>query len=257
VRLDRLLAHERGLRDLAVRQPCRCELRDPQLGCRQLVGCACRVEALAVGGDGTIYAGGYFTAIGANAQTRHAIAALDPVTGSATAWNPNASGDVRAIAVGPDGTVYAGGMIFMIGANAQARNNIAALDPGTGNATAWNPDASDVVNAIAVGADGTVYAGGQFQTIGAIPQTRRSIAALDPGLYVGGSFATLDLAAQQTFASFSLPPVNTSAPQVSGTPQVGQVLSCSQGGWTGSTPQAYADQWLRDGAPIAGATSAS
>jgi Domain of unknown function (DUF5122) beta-propeller len=241
------------------------------------------VQALALGADGTVYAGGYFTTIGANAQPRHSIAALDPATGNATAWSPNASGDVRALAVGADGTVYAGGMFFTIGANTQTRHYIAALDPTLpGNASAWNPSASDVVDAIAVGSDGTVYAGGQFLTIGAIPQTRGSLAALDPAsgnattwnpnasgwvfalapaadgtLYVGGNFPTLDLAAQQTFASFSLPPVSTSAPQVSGTPQVGQLLSCSQGTWSGSTSQSYTYQWLRDGATITGTTSAS
>jgi trimeric autotransporter adhesin len=242
-----------------------------------------RVEALALGHNGTIYAGGFFATIGANAQPRHSIAALDPATGNATAWSPNASGDVRALAVGADGTVYAGGMFFTIGANTQTRHYIAALEPALpGNASAWNPSASEVVDAIAVGSDGTVYAGGQFLTIGAIPQTRRSLAALDPAsgnatawnpnasgwvfalapaadgtLYVGGNFPTLDLAAQQTFASFSLPPVSMSTPQVSGTPQAGQLLSCSQGTWSGSTPQSYAYQWLRDGATITGATSAS
>lgn len=60
-------------------------------------------------------------------------------------------------------------------------------------------------------------------------------------------------------------PFNTAAPSVSGTATVGSLLSCSSGSWTGepelalsvgwplTTPFSY--QWLRDGAPIAGATS--
>jgi Carboxypeptidase regulatory-like domain len=60
-------------------------------------------------------------------------------------------------------------------------------------------------------------------------------------------------------------PVNTALPAVSGTPTVGSLLSCSSGSWTGesvgtltvgwplTSPFAY--QWLRDGGPIAGATS--
>ncbi|HWX88005.1 MAG TPA: carboxypeptidase regulatory-like domain-containing protein, partial [Solirubrobacteraceae bacterium] len=60
-------------------------------------------------------------------------------------------------------------------------------------------------------------------------------------------------------------PFNTAAPSVSGTPGTGGLLSCSSGSWTGepeltlsvgwplTAPFAY--QWLRDGGPVAGATS--
>jgi hypothetical protein len=60
-------------------------------------------------------------------------------------------------------------------------------------------------------------------------------------------------------------PFNTAAPSVSGAATVGSLLSCSSGSWTGepgltlsvgwplTSPFSY--QWLRDGAPIAGATS--
>jgi len=62
-------------------------------------------------------------------------------------------------------------------------------------------------------------------------------------------------------------PVNTALPAVSGTPTVGDLLSCSNGSWTGeneltlavgwplTSPFVY--QWLRDGVPITGATSAA
>jgi hypothetical protein len=49
-------------------------------------------------------------------------------------------------------------------------------------------------------------------------------------------------------------PANTLAPTVSGTPGVGQTLSCADGSWTGIEAITYADTWLRDGATIAGAT---
>ena len=42
-------------------------------------------------------------------------------------------------------------------------------------------------------------------------------------------------------------------PQISGTAQVGQVLSCSQGTWGGSYTYSY--QWNRNGVPTSGATS--
>ncbi len=48
-------------------------------------------------------------------------------------------------------------------------------------------------------------------------------------------------------------PANTVAPVASGTPAVGQTLSCANGFWTGIAPLSYTEQWLRDGAAIAGA----
>ncbi|WP_296607445.1 immunoglobulin domain-containing protein [Nocardioides sp.] len=50
-------------------------------------------------------------------------------------------------------------------------------------------------------------------------------------------------------------PVNVAAPVVSGTPAVGQTLTCGPGSWTGAT--AYAFAWRRDGALIGGATAAT
>ena len=57
------------------------------------------------------------------------------------------------------------------------------------------------------------------------------------------------------------PPVNTSPPSISGTPQDGQTLTASPGSWSGTQPITYADQWQRcnssgaNCAPISGATS--
>jgi hypothetical protein len=48
------------------------------------------------------------------------------------------------------------------------------------------------------------------------------------------------------------PPTNTAAPTISGTAQVGQVLTASVGTWTGSPSYGY--QWLRAGTSISGAT---
>jgi hypothetical protein len=139
------------------------------------------VYALAVSGS-TVYVGGYFTRIGG--QARNYIAALDTGTGQATDWNPNASGGfgmypgVYALAISGS-TVYVGGLFGSIGG--QSRNWIAALDAATGQATAWNPNASGGdtfycgVYALAISGS-TVYAGGTFTTIGG--QTRNNIAAL-------------------------------------------------------------------------------
>ena len=49
-------------------------------------------------------------------------------------------------------------------------------------------------------------------------------------------------------------PVNTKAPEVSGTAKVGETLSCSTGTWSGVPAPTFTYQWLRDGGEIATAT---
>ena len=51
-------------------------------------------------------------------------------------------------------------------------------------------------------------------------------------------------------------PVNTEAPKVTGTPAVGQALSCSDGEWL-RVPYSYTYRWLRDGAEISGQTAST
>jgi hypothetical protein len=50
------------------------------------------------------------------------------------------------------------------------------------------------------------------------------------------------------------PPVNTEAPQLAGTPEVGQTLTCSTGAWT-NDPTSFAYGWLLDGNSISGQTA--
>jgi hypothetical protein len=52
-------------------------------------------------------------------------------------------------------------------------------------------------------------------------------------------------------------PVNTAPPVLSGTPAVGQELSCSTGKWTGQPPLEFTYTWLRDGGVIGGAAAAT
>jgi DNA-binding beta-propeller fold protein YncE len=61
------------------------------------------------------------------------------------------------------------------------------------------------------------------------------------------------------------PPHSVSAPLLSGTAAIGATLSCSQGVWAGDqsgsqlyrAPRSFSYQWLRDGAAVAGASTAS
>lgn len=64
-----------------------------------------------------------------------------------------------------------------------------------------------------------------------------------------------------SFAAFADPedieaPENTIAPAITGTPTLGQTLTCSAGTWANS-PTSYARQWKRGGVNIAGATGST
>jgi uncharacterized delta-60 repeat protein len=127
------------------------------------------VDSIAVQADGKILAGGLFTSIGG--QTRNRIARLDATTGAADSFDPNANNEVFSIAVQADGKILAGGVFN--GANSiggQTRNRIARLDATTGLADSFNPNANNVVNSIAVQADGKILAGGAFISIGGQPR---------------------------------------------------------------------------------------
>lgn len=126
-------------------------------------------DTLAVSGP-TVYAGGYFDLIGG--QARHAFAALDAATGKATSFDPNPQGgyvdNVQAV-VASGRTVYAGGNFTSIGG--QPRHALAALDAATGKATSWNPTTSGGgVTALAIGPDGSLWAGGSFTGFGTVAQ---------------------------------------------------------------------------------------
>lgn len=49
-------------------------------------------------------------------------------------------------------------------------------------------------------------------------------------------------------------PVNTVLPVVTGTTEVGETLTVSNGTWTSKPPLTYSYQWLSDGTPIEGET---
>ena len=140
------------------------------------------VTSIALQADGKILTGGFFTSIGG--QTRNRIARLDPVTGLADSFNPNANSEVDSIVVQPDGKILVGGFFnSSLGTptiGGQTRNRIARLDPVTGLAEPFNPNANDAVLSIAVQADGGIIVGGDFNGANSIGgATRNYIARLD------------------------------------------------------------------------------
>src|ERR1041385_5336817 len=153
------------------------------------------VNTIALQADGKILVGGFFAeSIGTptiGGQTRNRIARLDPVTGTADSFDPNANGQVFSIVVQTDGKILACGDFN--GANSiggQTRNRIARLHPVTGSADSFNPNASGgstpYVFAIALQADGKILAGGVFTSIGG--QTRNRIARLNATTGLADSF---------------------------------------------------------------------
>jgi hypothetical protein len=72
----------------------------------------------------------------------------------------------------------------------------------------------------------------------------------------GGSSAPATSAATGAVAAAGSVPVNTVLPAISGTPQVGQTLTATNGTWTNS-PTSFTYQWNRAGSAISGATASA
>ena len=130
------------------------------------------VRVVVVQSDGKTLIGGDFTSLspnGGSAVTRNRIARLNPDGTVDAAFDPNADGIIRSIAVQSDGTILAGGDFSSIGG--QTRNHIARLDAVTGSADPFNPNANGFVDAIAVQADGKILIGGGFSTVLGVART--------------------------------------------------------------------------------------
>src|SRR6185295_8892169 len=90
----------------------------------------------------------------AGGAIRNNIAAVSTASGLPTAWDPDARIGAnpfvaRVGALLRDGsTIYVGGVFSFIGG--EVRNNLAAIDAGTGLAAPWNPSPLDSVSALAI-----------------------------------------------------------------------------------------------------------
>jgi hypothetical protein len=183
------------------------------------------ISGIALGG-GVVIAGG---TLGPGGQHRHNLAAFDLRTARLLDWNPRVGGgtlvsgsptDAVNILVATSERVYLGGAFTEV--DGQPRGRLAAVEAESGKLTAWNPNASSVVESLALSAT-TAYAGGSFATVDGQP--RRNLAAVDlesgtplPGwnpapdgkvaalsigggrLFVGGAFSTISGAGRKRLA---------------------------------------------------------
>lgn len=130
-------------------------------GWRALGGGLTSTQALALGPDGSLYAGGHFSMAGGSP-------AMQVARWDGAAWRAlgdgvsGPSGGVFGLALGPDGSLYAAGSFTMAG-GIPARG-VARWDGATWHAmgTGALTGIDGVVRALAVGSDGSVYAGGSF-----------------------------------------------------------------------------------------------
>jgi PKD repeat protein len=167
--------------------------------------------AMSTNTPNTLCLGGSFTVVNGSTN-RNKIAAVDMITGIATAWDPNVSSTVTCLAVS-DNTVYAGGAFHFVNGTT-VRNFAAAIDGTSGTATGWNPDANSTILDLKIN-NNTVYLAGAFTLINSAT-TRNYLAAVDMAtgtatswnpsasyitssialsgntLYAGGNFASIN-----------------------------------------------------------------
>jgi len=183
------------------------------------------VSTVVVSGN-TVYAGGIFSKIGLRSQL--GVARLDMETAGPASGIQAAVGSpaaVFALARQDDGRIVAGGVFDWVGRDGVERKNLlrvaadGTLDPE------WKPGANAAVRALAY-ASGTVYAGGDFTSIGG--ETRIFVAGLDvvsggvtawnpsassrvsalvasgQTLYAAGDFTSIGGSARNRIAAFDL-----------------------------------------------------
>ncbi len=122
------------------------------------------VGSLLFGPDGSLYAGGRFTSIGG-------IAAQGVARWDGTRWHALGAGpstapdkDVRDMAFGPDGKLYAVGL-FYPGNRALFRWDGTTWEAAGRGAAVSNGGNDYGLDALAFGTDGSLYVGGSFTTI--------------------------------------------------------------------------------------------
>lgn len=136
--------------------------------------------------NSTLYVGGDLTDVNSG-TARNGLAALNTSTGIATSFDPNlyytdwdsAGGAMGLLLDSSTDTLYVGGYFDQVNGSV-TRNSLAAFDTSTGIATSFDPNLQHnsfgYASGLAFSPSGsTLYAGGQFQTVGG--QARPNLAA--------------------------------------------------------------------------------
>lgn len=150
-----------------------------------------------INGD-TVYAGGSFSearpagaAAGTDLMPRSNLLAYNLKTGKATSFAPTINGEVKSLALSPDGsTLYVGGSFTQV--DGKTRFNVAAFDTSSGALLdSFKPAiGGSYVNAI-VATDTTVYFGGLIGAANGV--LRKNLAAVSTSGALLGWAPTTDL----------------------------------------------------------------
>lgn len=128
------------------------------------------VYAIAIGPDGSVYVGGSFTSAGGVPNTT-GIARWNGSSWSAL--GTGVTGTVNALSFGLDGSLYVGGWFSSAGGVANTIgiakwDGLAWSALGTGGVSG-----AGIVYALATGLDGSLYAGGSFNTMGSVTNANK------------------------------------------------------------------------------------
>lgn len=132
------------------------------------------IFALAKQPDGSVIAGGDFTAI--NGVTHSNLARFHPDGTLDEAWHASTDGPVMALLIGLDGSLFVGG--FFTEAGGKPRYFLAKFAPDGSLDPQWVASANSLVRSLAIGTDGSVFVGGYFSEIN--NESRNRLAKLSP-----------------------------------------------------------------------------
>ncbi len=169
-------------------------------------GVAGVVNALAFDGQGNVYVGGIFGAVGGVSTAVNYIARYNVQTNSWSTLGTDTSNGVRfgngvslgivnALAIDRQGRLYVGGTFLQAGG--VSANGVARFDPATnswsalGTGTQIGERGAGEVRALAVDGQGRVYVGGRFTQAGGV--SANNVARFDPQ---ANSWSTLGTGAQ-------------------------------------------------------------
>lgn len=168
------------------------------------------VRCVAVQPDGKVLVGGTQYILGEN-PANGGLSRLNPDGTREAAFAPYPNTWVRCVAVQPDGRIVLGGDFTVLhGGGSVPRNHIARVNANGTLDTGFNPNADNLVSALAVQADGKVLVGGYFTTLqpngAGAPVARNGIARLhangtldtgfDPHLNLIGTSVVTTIAVQ-------------------------------------------------------------